>query len=175
MQIIKSFFMTLLVMVPFLKTNASELKDTVSIGVDTHNDNNDVQVYSPTFALLKTVSKHWLMGIKMRVDAIAAASIRLGSSPALASVDATATASKRSGFDDVRYAPTFMARYDDGINSATIGGYYSKEIDYVAKALFANYSRQLNQGNTVLGIGLSQSDDKWSPRNNLILDRNNRD
>jgi len=161
--------------VPFLKGYASELKDSASFGFDTYADNNDVQVYSPTFELLKTVSKNWLVGVKLRVDAIAAASIRLGSSPALAKPDAQATASKRSGFDDIRYAPTFFVSYDDGENAATVGGYYSSELDYVGKAIFANYTRQFNQGNTVLGIGISQSADTWSPNNNRPLPKDNRD
>jgi len=164
-----------MLLVPFLKGYASELKDSASFGFDTYADNNDVQVYSPTFELLKTVSKNWLVGVKLRVDAIAAASIRLGSSPALAKPDAQATASKRSGFDDIRYAPTFFVSYDDGENAATVGGYYSSELDYVGKALFANYTRQLNQGNTVLGIGISQSADTWSPNNNRPLPKDNRD
>jgi len=171
----KSFFIGIMLMIPFLKTYASELKDSVSFGFDTYADNNDVQVYSPTFELMKTISKNWLLGVKLRVDAIAAASIRLGTSPATEKPDAQATASKRSGFDDVRYAPTFFVSYDDGENSATIGGYYSNELDYVGKALFANYTKQLNQGNTVLGMGFSQSADTWSPNNNRPLDRDNRD
>jgi len=175
MQVIKSFFIGLMLMIPFLKTYASELKDSASFGFDTYADNNDVEVYSPTFELFKTVSKNWLIGIKLRVDAITAASIRLGGSPALAKPDAQATASKRSGFDDVRYAPTLFTTYDDGENSATAGGYYSTEEDYVGKAFFANYTRQLNQGNTVLGIGFSQSGDTWSPINNRTLPRDNRD
>lgn len=175
MQIIKSFFIGIMLMVPFLKTYASDLKDSASFGFDTYTDNNDVQVYSPTFELMKTISKHWLVGIKLRVDAIAAASIRLGGSPALARPDAQATASKKSGFDDVRYAPTFFATYDDGVNSATVGGYYSSELDYVGKAIFANYTKQLNQGNTVVGLGISQSADTWSPNNNRPLSKDNRD
>ena len=162
-------------MIPFLKAYASDLKDSASFGLDTYSDNNDVQVYSPTFELLKTLSKNWLVGVKVRVDTIAAASIRLGSSPATASPDAQATASKKSGFDDVRYAPTLFVSYDDGQNTATIGGYYSKELDYIGKALFVNYTRQFNQGNTVLGIGFSQSADTWSPNNNRALPRDNRD
>jgi len=175
MQIIKSFFIGLMLLIPFLKGYASELKDSASFGFDTYSDNNDVQVYSPTFEYMKTLSKHWLVGVKMRVDAIAAASIRLGSSPAQASPDAQATASKKSGFEDIRYAPTFFVTYDDGENTATVGGYYSSELDYVGKALFANYTRQLNQGNTVLGFGISQSADTWSPNNNRPLDKDNRD
>jgi len=175
MQIIKSFFIGLMLMIPFLKTYASELKDSASFGFDTYSDNNDVQVYSPTFSLMKTVSKNWLVGIKMRVDAIAAASISLGGSPVQAQPDAQATASKRSGFDDVRYAPTFFVTYDDGENTATVGGYYSTELDYVGKAVFANYTKQLNQGNTVVGIGISQSADRWSPNNNRPLPTDHRD
>ncbi len=164
-----------MLMIPFLKTYASELKDSASFGFDTYTDNNDVEVYSPTFELLKTVSKNWLVGVKLRIDTIAAASIRYSSSPALISPDAQATASKRSGFDDVRYAPTAFVSYDDGENTATVGAYYSTELDYIGKAVFANYTRELNQGNTVVGIGFSQSADTWSPNNNRTLPVDNRD
>ena len=160
--------------VPFLKGYASELKESASLGVDTYSDNNDVQVYSPTLSYMKLLSKNWLIGIKMRVDAIAAASIRTGGSPAR-NVDALATASKKEGFDDVRTTPTFMVAYDDGENSASAGIYYSSEEDYVGKAIFANYTKQLNQGNTAIGIGFSQSADNWSPSNNRKLDVSNRD
>jgi len=162
-------------MIPFLKTYASELRDKASFGFDTYSDNNDVQVYSPTFELMKTFSKNWLVGMKMRIDAISSASIRLSGPPALAQPDVQATASKRSGFEDVRYAPTLYTTYDDGVNSITLGGYYSSELDYVGKAIFANYTRELNQGNTVIGIGASQSGDTWSPNNNRPLPKSNRD
>jgi hypothetical protein len=163
-----------MLMVPFLKGYASELKDSASFGVDTYSDSNDVQVYSPTLSYMKMLSKHWLVGIKMRVDAIAAASIRIGGSPAR-QVDAVATASKKSGFDDVRATPTFIVAYDDGEQSASAGIYYSSEEDYISKAIFANYTKQLNKGNTAIGIGFSQSADNWSPANNRVLSIDNRD
>ena len=71
MQIVKTLFISMMMFVPFLKTYASNLKDTVSVGVNTYSDNADVQVYSPTFSFMKTVSKNLLVGVKMRVDAIA--------------------------------------------------------------------------------------------------------
>jgi len=174
MQIIKSFFIGLMLLVPFLKGYATELKESASIGLDTYSDNNDVQVYSPTLTYMKNLSKNWLVGIKMRVDAIASASIRTGGSPAH-DVDAVATASKTSGFDDVRATPTFLVAYDDGLNAVSAGVYYSGEEDYTGKAIFANYTRQLNDGNTAVGIGFSQSWDNWSPANNRKLSRDNRD
>ncbi|MDQ7084183.1 MAG: DUF3570 domain-containing protein [Sulfurovum sp.] len=173
MQIIKSFLLGIMLMIPFLKAYASELQDSASFGFDTYTDNNDVQVYSPTFSLMKTLSKNWLVGVKLRVDAIAAASIRIGGSPA--QVDAQATASKQSGFDDVRASPTFLVAYEKGEHSASAGIYYSNEVDYIGQAFFASYTRELNQGNTVLGIGFSQSGDTWSPSNNRQLEVANRD
>ena len=174
MQIVKSFFIGLMLFIPFLKGYASELKESASIGVDTYSDNNDVQVYSPTLSYMKNISKNWLIGIKMRVDAITAASIRIGGSPARAT-DAVATASKTSGFDDMRASPTFLLSYDDGINTLSSGVYYSSEEDYTGKAIFTSYTRELNHGNTVVGIGVSQSWDKWNPANNRKLTHSNRD
>lgn len=162
-----------MLVVPFLKAQASNLKDTVSVGVNTYADNGDVQVYSPTFSLMKTLSKNLLVGFKMRVDAIASASIRNGGSPVI--VDAVAGASaQESGIDELRYAPTFLVAYEDANNAASGGVYYSTENDYVGMAFFANYVRQLNQENTAIGIGISQSSDTWSPVFDRELPRDDR-
>jgi len=153
---------------------ASDLKDKMSFGIDTYNDNADVQVYSPTFALYKKLGSQWLLGVKMRIDAVTAASIRNGSDAN--HVDAvTAASSKDSIADDIRYAPTAMLTYDDGENSLTFGAYYSTEIDYTGKAVFLNYVKQLNEQNTALGIGISQSFDKWEPVFARELPKDNRD
>jgi len=159
---IRSLFIAIAMFVPFLKPWASELKNSASIGLDTYADNGDVEVYSPTFSLMKTISKEWLVGIKMRIDAIASASIRNGGRPGIP--DAVAGASGRSDdFDDMRYAPTFLVAYDDGINSIGGGFYYSTEKDYEGRSLFAHYVRQLNEGNTALGISFSKASDTWDP------------
>lgn len=148
--------------IPFLKSYASGLKDSVAVGFNTYSDNADVQVYSPTFALMKTLSKNFLVGVKMRVDAIAAASIKNGGTPVI--VDAVAGASSNANsFDELRYAPTFIMAYEDENNAASGGVYYSSENDYDGKALFFNYVRQLNEQNTAIGIGFSQSADRWEP------------
>lgn len=140
---------------------ASNLKDSMSFGVNTYNDNADVEVYSPTFSIFKKVSTHWMLGFKMRIDAITAASISNGSNSG--HVDVVTGASSSLFYDDIRYAPTLMATYDDGENTVTFGGYYSSEIDYEGRAVFINYTRQLNEQNTALGIGISQSFDTWKP------------
>jgi len=173
MQIIKTIFISFMLLMPFLKSYASSLKDSVSVGVNTYSDNGDVQVYSPTFSLMKTVGKNFLVGVKMRVDAIAAASIRNGYSPVV--VDAVAGASPSEGnFDEMRYAPTFLLAYEDENNAASGGFYYSTENDYIGKAIFLNYTRQLNEQNTAIGIGFSQSDDKWEPIYDRDLPRDDR-
>ena len=146
----------------------------MSFGVNTYNDNGDVEVYSPTFSLFKKVSTHWMLGLKMRIDAITAASITSGSNAD--HVDIVTGASSSSEFyDDIRYAPTLMATYDDGENTLTFGGYYSSEVDYEGKAVFVNFVKQLNEQNTALGIGFSQSFDKWKPVFDRALPKDNRD
>lgn len=171
MQMIRSIFISALMMVPFLKGYADELKESASIGVDTYSDNGDVQIYSPTLSFMKKLSKHWLIGFKMRIDAIAAASIRFGGPPS--NVDAVATASHRSGFEDVRYAPTFLAAYDDGDNSMGAGLYYSTEKDYIGRSFFFNYTRQFNKGNTAVGLSYSRSADKLDPvfKRNIVKNK----
>lgn len=174
---IKYFFIFLSSLIILELTSiASSIKDSVSLGFNNYSDNADVQVYSPTFSLFKKISGQWMVGFKMRIDAISAASIKNSSSAGR--VDAVTAASSKSSnlldFNDVRYAPTLMATYDDGDNLLTFGGYYSSEIDYTGKSLFVNYVRQLNEQNTALGIGISQSFDKWEPVFKRALPKNNR-
>ncbi len=172
---IKSFFLFLVSLLALsVNSFASELKDKVSFGFNTYSDNGDVQVYSPTFALFKKVSSEWMVGIKMRVDAITAASISNGSNPT--TVDAvTSASSSEDSINDKRFAPTMMATYESGDDVLTFGGYYSSEIDYEGKAFFVTYVRQLNEQNTALSIGISQSADKWKPVFDRNLPRDNRD
>jgi hypothetical protein len=172
MQMIQTILAGMMLFFPFLESLASDLKDSASVGFDTYSDNGDVQVYSPTFSLMKTLSKQWLVGVKMRVDLINAASIKNGGRPTV--TDAVTGASAKPGFDDVRYAPTFLVAYDDGENAFSGGGYYSTENDYEGKAFFANYVRQLNEQNTAIGIGVSQSFDKWDPVYKRELPNDNR-
>jgi len=170
-------YLFLLLSLVFFKVSlfASNIKDTMSVGFNTYVDNGDVQVYSPTLSLFKKVSHNWMLGFKMRIDAITAASITNGSGSG--HVDVVTGASKKEGqlFDDVRYAPTLIATYDDGINTLSFGGYISEELDYSGKSLFANYVRQLNAQNTALGVGISQSFDKWKPIFNRALPTNKRE
>ncbi len=158
-------------LLPF-KAIASSLQDKGSLSLDFYADNTDVQVYSPNFSFFKTLTKKFLIGIKMRIDAISAASIRKGGSPVR--TDAVTSATGRRTFDDVRYAPTLLGVYDDGDNSFTFGVYYSTERDYTGRSVFANYVRQLNLQNTAVGVGFSQSFDRWSPTFKRNLPRSDR-
>lgn len=153
---------------------ASNIKDSMSFGIDTYNDNADVQVYSPTLSLFKKVSHNWMLGFKMRIDAITAASIKNGANASNVDVVTAASSAEGKLYDDIRYAPTLMATYDDGDNMLSFGAYYSTELDYTGKSLFANYVRQLNEQNTALGIGISQSFDKWNPTFSRNLPTNKR-
>ncbi len=159
------------VLLPF-KAFASSLEDKASLSFDFYADNTDVQVYSPNFSFFKTLTKKFMIGIKMRIDAISAASIRKGGSPVRS--DAVTGATAKRTFDDVRYAPTLLGVYNDGDNSFTFGVYYSTERDYTGRSVFANYVRQLNLQNTAVGIGFSQSFDKWEPTFKRNLPRNDR-
>jgi len=158
-------------LLPF-KALASSLEDRISVNFDYYADNTDVQVYSPGFSFFKTLTKKFLIGIKMRIDAISAASIRKGGSPVR--TDAVTGATARRTFDDVRYAPTLLGVYDDGDNTFTFGVYYSTERDYTGRSVFANYIRQLNLQNTAVGVGFSQSFDRWDPTFKRNLPRSNR-
>lgn len=168
---IKRLFGLLSLLLP-LKAFASSLEDKAGLSFDFYADNTDVQVYSPTFSFFKTLTKKFLIGIKMRIDAISAASIRKGGSPVIS--DAVTGATARRTFDDVRYAPTILGVYDDGDNTLTLGAYYSTERDYTGRSVFGSYIRQLNLQNTAVGISFSQSFDKWEPVFKRNLPRSDR-
>ena len=154
-----------------VKAFASSLEDKATLSFDFYADNTEVEVYSSTFGFFKTITRKFLIGIKMRIDAISAASIRNGGSPAR--TDAVTGATRRT-FDDVRYAPTLLGVYDDGDNTFTFGIYYSTERDYTGRSIFANYTRQLNLQNTAVSVGISQSFDEWNPAFKRNLPRNDR-
>ncbi|MBU0720903.1 DUF3570 domain-containing protein [bacterium] len=173
MQIKQFFIFTLSLLMLEITSLASDLKDTISFGVNTYTDNAGVEVYSPTLSLFKKISSQWMLGVKMRIDAISAASIKNGSNAT--HVDAvTGASSKEVPYDDIRYAPTLMATYDDGENLVSFGGYFSSEVDYTGQSAFVNYVRQLNEQNTALGIGISQSFDTWKPVFQRDLPKDNR-
>ena len=161
MQIIRRIFATILVFLPFTKGFASEIKDEVAVGFNTYFDNGDVQVYSPTFEFLKKLTQKFFLGIKTRIDAISSASIRNGGRTYL--VDTVTGASPRNTFDDVRYAGSLYGGYEGESFSITLGGYYSIENDYEGRSIFGNFVKQFNEQNTILGIGFSQSFDRWFP------------
>jgi len=172
MQVGRTFFLWFLMLLPFVKGYASGLKEEASIGFDTYSDNGDVQVYSPTVMLMKSLTKELFLNFRMRIDAISAASIRDGGATQPATVaSASARGDEDEGpmFDDVRYAPSLAASYDDGVNAGSAGVYYTTEQDYDGFSFFGSYVRQFNEQNTALGIGFSQSSDTWSPNNGRQL------
>lgn len=148
-------------LLPVSKLFASDLKDSASVGMSTYSGTGDVQVYSPAFAIFKTLTSQFMLGVKMRLDAISAASIRNGGNPV--TTDAVTGASSKEGFDDKRIATTIMGVYSDNINNISAGVYKSDEVDYKGSSVFASYSRAFNEENTMAGIGFSQSDDEWKP------------
>jgi len=153
---------------------ASSLKDSMSFGINSYNDNADVHVYSPTLSLFKKVSHSWMIGVKMRIDTISAASMQNGANAGHVDAVTSASSADSALYDDIRFAPTLMATYDDGDNMLSFGAYYSTEIDYTGQAGFINYVRQLNEQNTAVGIGFSQSFDKWNPVFDRVLPNENR-
>ncbi|MBF0458987.1 MAG: DUF3570 domain-containing protein [Nitrospirae bacterium] len=152
---------------------AEGLKDKITLSYDYYGDNGGDQVYSPGIAIYKKITERFLIGVKMNVDAITSASISKGSR--IGKPDAVTSATPMRSFDDVRYAPSLFGTYNDGDNAITLGGYYSTERDYTGRSFYANYIRQLNEQNTALGIGFSQSFDKWRPGFDRELTRYFRD
>jgi len=94
--------------------------------------------------------------------------------PANCSLASGLPGAENSSRDKTRFAPSFLVAYDDGENALSGGLYYSSENDYEGKAFFASYVRQLNEDNTAVGIGISQSFDKWQPIIKRELPRSDR-
>ncbi|MBF0319519.1 MAG: DUF3570 domain-containing protein [Nitrospirae bacterium] len=162
-----------IILIPCALLYAEGLKDKVTFSYDFYGDNGDVRVYSPGIAIYKKISERFLIGTKMNIDAVTAATISQGSRRG--HVDAVTSATPLRLLDDVRYAPSVFGTYNDGDNAATLGGYYSTERDYTGRSLYANYVRQLNEQNTSIGVGISQSFDKWRPAMNRKLSRNDKE
>ena len=148
---------------PVLPLLAEKPRDGVSYIFNFYQDNAKNRVIAPLVSLSKKITDQYYLGAKLGVDAISSATKK-----------SQATAGTGSGEDDdsegddmqMRYSPSLSLTYDDSDTTVTAGGYYSTESSYIGRTLFA-YTRSLNQNNTVLGIGLSQSFDYWKPDRQL--------
>jgi hypothetical protein len=67
-----------------------------------------------------------------------------------------------------------MGVYSDGTDTLSGGLYRSGEVDYTGNSFFVNYARAMNEENTVLGVGISQSNDRWEPMFDRLLPRDDR-
>ncbi|QWR76224.1 DUF3570 domain-containing protein [Candidatus Magnetomonas plexicatena] len=165
------------VLFSFAALNAEELKDKISLGYDFYTDSGDTKVYSPNIGIYKKITGNFLIGGKLRVDAITSATMSNGGRKN--TVDAVTSATRSHGtFDEMRYAPNIFAEYKDDENALTLGGYYSTENDYIGRSLYADYTRLLNEQNTALGLAVSYAFDKWRPSFSRVLstyDRNETD
>lgn len=176
----------MVILIPCAFLYAEGLKDEINLSYGYYADNGAVRVSTPTISILKKVTDRFLIGVKMQVDAITAATISGGPAKTDAVTSASGSTSgsgsstvtstpKTKLFDDVRYSPAIFTTYSDGDNAITLGGYYSTENDYTGRSFYVNYIRQLNDQNTALGVGLSQSFDKWRPIISRELSRYSRD
>lgn len=154
-------FLLFFVFIPVVILHAEILKDKMTVSFDYYGDNGGLTVLSPIVAFYKKISDKFMLSARIRVDAITAATKSYGGRAV--GIDAVTGATPTGNFDEVRYAPSLTGIYNNGDNSASFGGYYSTERDYTGRAFFANYTRQLNEQNTAIGIGFSQSFDKWRP------------
>lgn len=157
---------------PVFIIGAESLKDKIIFSYDYYADNGDVRVYSPSIGIYKKLSEKFMLGAKLRVDAITAATKVYGGT--YNRMDAVTGATPTNRFDEVRYAPSLSGTYSNGDDTLTMGGYYSTELDYTGRALFASYTRQLNDQNTTLSAGISRSFDKWEPKFKRDLPRYDR-
>lgn len=151
---------------------AESLKEKIIFSYDFYGDNGDVRVYSPSVGIYKKLSEKFLLSAKLRVDAITAATKVYGGT--YNRMDAVTGATPTNHFDEVRVAPSLAGTYSNGDDTVTAGGYYSTEYDYTGRALFANYTRQLNDQNTTLSAGVSRAFDKWAPKFKRDLPRYDR-
>lgn len=173
MRVKSAILLIVFCLIPLAVLQAEGPKDRLEITFDSYSDNAGATILSPGLSIYKKISEKFMLGAKMRVDAITSATKAYGGR--IKNIDAVTGATPANNFDETRFAPSLTGIYTAGDDSASFGGYYSSERDYKGKAVFANYTRQFNEQNTALGIGISQSFDKWQPKWKRELPNNNRD
>jgi hypothetical protein len=145
-----------------ISASAQELIDEVSIAYDSYSDNAHSEIHTQTLGIKKKLSDRFGIGLKVGYDAITTATPPSNSQSAAGEDGDHEEDDEHGGNDESsRWFPSLMGIYDDGLNNIVLGGYYSHEDDYTGTSIFASYTRQLNMQNTALGIGFSQSFDKW--------------
>jgi len=156
-----------------LKALAENIKDSFEFSYNYYSDNVGVIVNSPFLGLQKRLGENWGMNFSFQADAISAASMRTGNGHGDVTdtviVDAVSGASGRYGFDDFRVAPTLSLTYEKDSFSINFGSYYSNEVDYDSIAGFTDLSFSLNDANTILTLGGSYEQAKWTPTTNRLL------
>lgn len=79
MQVIVLLFILLFeAVLPFSGAIAATLKDSLSTSLNVYTDNADITVVNPNVSVFKTLSTHFMIGVKGAIDAVSAASIRTG-------------------------------------------------------------------------------------------------
>lgn len=154
----------------FVSAWAETLENKISVSVHGYGDDADEEIFSGKIDVFRIFRERLGFGVSLGIDAISGAT-KTASADAVSGATVVAAPGDDDdeggdGDDDgsdynARVYPSFRLVYDDGDNNVMGGAYFSFEDDYTGRAVFLNYTRQLNLQNTSLSAGITQSFDKW--------------
>jgi len=142
-----------ILLITLITANADELSDKFSLSVNTYIDNTNSDIITTKLNTVKRLSEKYGIGIDAGYDAISSAT-------PLNRADNIDEDRDDEGNKD-RFFSTVTGIYNDVVNNISVSGYYSKESDYTGRSVFVNYSRIMNNDNTSISTGISQSFDSW--------------
>ena len=114
-----------------------------------------IRVKAPSLLVMKPLSSEWSMSSTYTTDTIS------GASPAYH------TQALRN-MHDQRHALELSATHYDALGTQTLGGSFSKEVDYLSKGLFYAFTKSSEDKNTTWNAGISTNSDQINPTNHIV-------
>jgi hypothetical protein len=143
---------------------ASESGSSLEIKHEYFWDANRVWNQTPTFSLIKALSRKWSFGWEQEMDIVSGASRRLGSAMVGRfgdrELDAVSSASKV----EIRYSENPSLTYSHKGVTASGSFYISKEKDYFSQSPAGSLALDFNERNTTLGINYAEFFDRFTPQ-----------
>ena len=115
-----------------------------------------IRVRAPSVLVMKPLSSEWSVSSTYTTDAIS------GASPAFHT-----QALKK--MHDERHALDVSATRYTSLGTRTVGGSYSKEVDYLSRGLFYSMTESNESKNTTWNAGVSVSSDQINPTNRVVM------
>ncbi len=115
-----------------------------------------IRVRAPSVLVMKPLSSEWSVSSTYTSDSIS------GASPAFHT-----QALKK--MHDERHALDVSATHYTSLGTRTVGGSYSKEVDYLSRGLFYSMTESNESKNTTWNAGVSVSSDQINPTNHVVM------